>query len=133
MIYFDTNVLVYYCIKQDDRKQRMSQELIEQAIAENNFFISSLVLMEFIFTISKLKKFDEQKDKIDFFKKFIMASIDTNSVLSAYQKCEQFNKCRNISDFVHLEIANKYCKKLVTFDSDFKNLQQYYNVDIEIL
>ena len=120
MIYFDTNVLVYYCINQDDIKQRISQNFIQQAITENNFFISSLVLMEFIFTISKLKK-------------FVKTSIDINSVLLAYQKCKRLNRCRNISDFVHLEIANNYCKKLVTFDSDFKNIQKFFNIEIEIL
>jgi predicted nucleic acid-binding protein len=40
---------------------------------------------------------------------------------------------RKLSDFIYLEIANKYFKKIVTFDNDFKNLQKFYDVEIEIL
>ena len=36
-IYFDTNILVYYCVKQDAKKQEISQKLIEQAIEKDNF------------------------------------------------------------------------------------------------
>ncbi len=133
MIYFDTNILIYYCIKQDETKQKISQKLIYQAIGKNEFFISPAVLMEFIFAISKLKKFKEQRDKVDFFKNFVNSSMSKNIVLSAYEKCQKFNKCRNINDFIHLEIADRYCDKLITFDSDFKNLEAFYDIEIEIL
>ncbi len=64
---------------------------------------------------------------------FSKSNIDKFTILNAYKKCQKFNKCRNINDFIHLEIADKYCDKIVTFDSDFKNLQEFYNVEIEIL
>ncbi len=54
-------------------------------------------------------------------------------VLNSYKNCLKFNKCRNINDFIHLEIANKHCEKIITFNSDFKNLQKFYDIEIEIL
>ena len=133
MLYFDTNILIYYCINQDDVKQKISKYLIENSIRENTFVISSLVLIEFIFTLNKIKKYEEQKDKIEFFKKLTKFSVKKIDVFNAYEKCNKVNKCRNINDFIHLEIANRYCQKLITFDSDFKNLEELYDIKIEIL
>ena len=68
-----------------------------------------------------------------FYKTLCKGEINTEIVIGAYNKCEKLNKCRNINDFIHLEVANRYCEKLVTFDSDFKNLEKFYNIEIEIL
>ncbi len=133
MLFFDTNILIYYCINQDEEKQRISRELIKTSLKNDSFVISSLVLAEFIFTLNKIKKFDEQKDKIEFFKKFTKYSMKKSDVFNAYEKCNKINKCRNINDFIHLEIANKYCQRLITYDSDYKNLGKFYNIKIEIL
>ncbi len=133
MLYFDTNILIYYCINQDEEKQRISKELIKTSLKNGSFVISSLVLTEFIFTLNKIKKFNEQKDKIEFFKKLTKYSMKKSDVFNAYEKCDKINKCRNINDFIHLEIANKYCQRLITFDRDYKNLGKFYNIKIEIL
>ena len=92
-----------------------------------------MVLLEYIFGLSKLKIIDKKSDTIDRYNDFCTSSIDKFIVFNAYKKCQKFGKCRNINDFIHLEIANRYCKKLVTFDSDFKNLQKFYDLEIEIL
>ena len=133
MIYFDTNILIYATIKQDIIKYNQSNNMIKEAILKDKFCISPLVFSEYIFTLSKLKIIEECSDIINFYEKYIKFCIDENSVLEAYNKCHKFGKCRNINDFIHLEIANKYCKKLITFDSDFKNLQNNYDVEIEII
>ena len=133
MIYFDTNILVYNSIEQDFDKTVLSEKLINQAIKNSEFVISSLVLNEFIFTLSKLKIIDECKDKISLYSKFCKFNFNKTNILNAYQKCRKDKKCKNINDFIHLEIANKHCKKIVTFDSDFKNLQKFYDLKIELL
>ena len=63
MIYFDTNVLVYFSIDQDLKKQQIAAKLIKGAIKEEKFFISPLVLIEYIFVLAKLKILNEQKEK----------------------------------------------------------------------
>jgi len=83
--------------------------------------------------LSKLKIIDNCKNEILFYSDFCKFSFNYLDVINAYKKCQKLNKCRNINDFIHLEIANRYCEKLVTFDSDFKNLQKFYDVEIKIL
>ncbi len=133
MIYFDTNVLIYNSIEQDLDKSMLSEKLIKNAIKTNMFVISPLVLSEFIFVLSKLKVIDECKDDIRLYSRFCKFNVNRLDVINAYEKCQKFNKCRNINDFIHLEIADRYCDKLITFDSDFKNLEAFYDIEIEIL
>jgi len=40
---------------------------------------------------------------------------------------------KNINDVIHLKFAEKYCDKLITFDTDFEKLKSYTNLEIEIL
>ena len=133
MIYFDTNVLIYNSIEQDLNKSMLSEKFIKHAIKTNTFVISPLVLSEFIFVLSKQKIIDKCKDDVKLYSHFCKFSINRLDIINAYKKCKKLNKCRNINDFIHLEIANKYCDKIVTFDSDFKNLQGSYDIEIEIL
>jgi len=133
MTFFDTNILVYYTINQDEKKQKLSQSLIFEAIKENRFFISHLVMTEYIFILSKLKVLEENHNKILFFSKFIEHNISTNDLLNAYKICKEIDFCKNINDTIHFVIAQKYCDKLVSFDSDFKKLQNISTIEIEIL
>lgn len=133
MIFFDTNVLVYQSVNQDIAKQQKATSLIENAIDGNKFFISPLVLSEFIFVLAKLKIIDEQKEKIELYRKFSFENIDANSIYEAYKICIKNQTCKNINDIIHLKIAEKYCEKIVTFDSDFKKLQNLANIEIELI
>ncbi|WP_024787380.1 MULTISPECIES: type II toxin-antitoxin system VapC family toxin [unclassified Lebetimonas] len=133
MIYFDTNVLIYNTLNQDEEKYLLAEKLIKDALEHDEFVISSLVISEYIFTLSKLKIINECREHIDFYSKFCQFTFNKHDVLNAYQKCIKLNKCRNINDFIHLETANKFCKKIITFDFDFKNLEKFYNIEIEIV
>jgi predicted nucleic acid-binding protein len=132
MIYFDTNVLVYFSIVQDLKKQQIAAKLIKGAIKDEKFFISPLVLIEYIFVLAKLKILNEQKEKIEFFKIFCNYSITVEDVLRAYAICG-CNDCRNINDALHLTIANKFCREFVTFDSDFKKFEKFSKVKINLI
>jgi len=133
MIFFDTNVLVYYTVNQDEEKQKLSEKLIEKAIEDGLFFISPLVITEYIFVLSKLKIREENNNKILFFSKFIQSKISVSEIMEAYSICQENEFCKNINDAIHLVIARQYCTKLVTFDTDFKRLQRYTDINIEIL
>jgi len=133
VIYFDTNVLVYLSINQDEQKQKKAKEVLAKAIKEKKLFLSSLVLSEFIFVLSKLKILNQQKEKVEFFSKFVFANMNYENVLNAYKQCSLSQKCKNINDFIHFDIASKYCDKLVTFDNDFKKLIDNKMIKIELL
>jgi len=132
MIYFDTNVLVYFSIDQDMSKQKKAKEIIKLAIKNEEFFITPLVLSEYIFVLSKLKILNEQEEKIKFFTNFCHYCISIDDVIKSYGICKQ-NSCRNINDAIHLTVAEKFCKELVTFDADFKKFEKFSKIKINIL
>ena len=131
--FFDTNVLIYFTINQDMQKFEMAQEIILEAIEKDTFFISPMVLSEYIFVLGKYKLTKQHKNKVLLFSKYVESSIDNRLVLDAYHICEEIDFCKNINDIMHLKIAEQYCAKLVTFDTDFKKLQKYTDIEIEIL
>ncbi len=133
MTYFDTNVLVYFTIDQDSDKLEKARCLIFDAIKNDSFFISPLVVSEYIFILSKLKILNFHDDKVELFLKHTKSSIDTDLVKSAYELCKNANFCKNINDVIHLKIAEEHCDRLVTFDSDFKKLKKHTKFDISIL
>ena len=133
MIYFDTNILIYFTIDQGDEKLQKSRDVIFEAIENETFFITPLVLSEYIFVLSKLKILEQHQDKIELFSQYISVSIDKNIVMEAYEICKKIDFCKNINDAIHLSIAQKHCSKLITFDSDFKKLEKFSSVEIEVL
>ncbi len=133
MIFFDTNILVYATIDQGLEKLALSEKYIENAIQNGTFFISPLVFSEYIFILSKLKLIEKHHDDVALFSKFIDGNIDTKITTQAYTLCKKLSFCKNINDAIHLKIAEEYCTKLVTFDSDFKKFEKSTVVEIEIL
>jgi len=131
--FFDTNVLIYFTINQDEEKFVIAEKMIYEAIEKDTFFISPMVLSEYIFVLGKYKLIQEHKNKVLLFSKYVNASIDNKLVLEAYAICEQIDFCKNINDVIHLKVAEEYCQKLVTFNTDFMKLQKYTNIKIEIL
>jgi predicted nucleic acid-binding protein len=132
VIFFDTNVLVYFAINQDRRKQSVAQVSIQQAIENKTLVISPLVMIEFIFVLSKLNQLVEQERTVSFFQQFVKGQIEGDLVLSAYQLCVQHGQGKNINDVIHLKFAEKHCEKIITFDTDFKELQAFSTINIEI-
>lgn len=120
-------------INQGSDKLLRSQSLISKAIENKSFFISPLVMSEYIHILSKLKILDAHANKINIFAQFVSSDMDKEVVLEAYTLCKKVDFCKNINDAIHLKIAEKYCTKLITFDSDFKKLQDYTSIEIEIL
>ena len=133
MIFFDTNVLVYATINQGDEKLALAEQVIEDAIMHNHFLVSPLVISEYIFILSKLKIVDRHHEDIALYTKYTKGSIDKDILLPSYKLCREIDFCKNMNDAMHLKVAEQYCTKLVTFDSDFKKLQHYTNIEIEIL
>jgi predicted nucleic acid-binding protein len=133
VIFFDTNILIYYSVNQSEEKQRISKQIIENAIINKEFYISPLVYNEYIFSLAKLKMIDKSSSRIEYFKSYIQEIPFKALVVEASTLCQNIDFCKNINDIVHLKVAEEYCTKLVTFDSDFKKLKDYTQLEIEIL
>jgi len=131
--FFDTNVLVYFTINQDEYKLATAQKHIYDAIKNDSFVISPMVISEYIFILSKYKIVKQHQDKVDFFSTYIQGSIDKEMTMQAYELCQKIDFCKNINDVLHLKIAEQHCERLATFDSDFKKLERYTSINIEVL
>ena len=60
MIFFDTNILVYSTINIDKNKFEHTGYLIEETLKIQKLFISPLVIIEYVYVLSKMnieKKF----------------------------------------------------------------------------
>ena len=133
MTFFDTNVLVYATIDQGKERLALCEKKIEEAIVNELFAISPLVMSEYIFILSKLKILERHHDDVMLYAKYIQGSFDEALLLSAYDLCKEIDFCKNINDVIHMKTAEEYCQKLLTFDSDFSKLQPYTAMKIEIL
>ena len=135
MIFFDTNVLVYMIIDQDKKKQFISEKLIIKALENDSMIISPLVISELIFILSKLNLSENNilKALKPFYNNSNIYSQDIKMTNEAFELCLKLKTCKNINDAIHLKFAEKYCDKLITFDSDFKKFIPHTNLEIEIL
>jgi len=135
MVYLDTNVLIYASVEQDMAKKERSLELLDVLIGEAKLVLSTLVLQEFAFTMSKLKVENEiiRKD-CDFYLDYVLVEQDVFTLKKAIELCCDEDYCKNINDIIHLLLAEKSkCDRLITFDRDFKRLERYSDIKVEVL
>ena len=135
MVYLDTNVLIYGSVDQSKEKREKSLEIIESLIEKNELVLSTLVLQEFVFTMAKLKIDNKiiQKDS-NFYMNFVTVEHDHILLEKAIAQCCKSDSCKNINDMMHVYLAEKSkCKRLLTFDSDFKNMVTNSRLQIVIL
>ena len=134
MVYIDTNVLIYASIEQDVYKKEKSLDIIEKLVNANELILSPLVMQEYIFTLSKLKV-DREIIEHDtaFYFNFVSENYTKEMLEDALKICLKEKNCKNINDILHMKLASKYATKLLTYDSDFKKLQKYTDINIEIL
>lgn len=134
MHYFDTNILIYSLINQDEDKMLKSQELLRESIKNDHLLISPLTLQEMIFTIAKLKTPKEVIfNSYQFFKKYSKYQIDNTLIQEAFDLCNALNKCQNINDAIHIKFAEKHCTQIFTFDKDFNRFENSLTIKVIIL
>ncbi len=134
MVYVDANVLIYISVDQGEEKREKATKIVRKLIERDELFLSPLTIQEFIFTLAKLKIDLEQiSQDVDYYMDYIQQSVDKSILREAYTLCKEINFCKNINDVIHLKVAEKYCKQLVTFDDDFKKLKKRTNIKIKIL
>ncbi|MGE5342499.1 MAG: type II toxin-antitoxin system VapC family toxin [Candidatus Omnitrophota bacterium] len=134
MLYFDTNVIVYSIVNQDENKLSVSQRLIDEAFEKNSILISPLVLQEMIFTLGKLGVDGRIiEENIDLWSYFSIPGIDNDMIQNALQLCKETKNFKIINDAIHVRFAEKYCTRLITFDNHFNKFKELTYLPIDIL
>jgi predicted nucleic acid-binding protein len=134
MIYFDTDVLVNYCIEQEAAKHQQAINLVRQATDNSLFFISTLSLNELAFALAKLKiRRDEIRDHLRRLLAFEPAAVTHRHIWRATEIAYQVS-FHHSSDCLHTAIAEEFCDELYTFNrSDFQLIQHHTKLKITIL
>ena len=134
MVFFDTNILIYaFCKNLDNKEQQdIALKLFDEAIENQNFIVSELILCEFAFISNKLK---ENKNDIDDNLKFLSTFLkQSNSNIN--QRMTEILKETSLYissfDVNHLAFSEYYNSKLFTFDKGFKKLQNISKIEIDI-
>jgi predicted nucleic acid-binding protein len=133
MILVDTSVLIDAFINQNPARQQIARRSLEQVIEEQALLLSPLILTEFSFVLSKLHLFQQHQNTLEFLDRFVNHSIDKEMLNLSLRRAQQMGSARNINDLMHLAFAERFCNKLISFDSDFKKLQKFTDFEIEIL
>ncbi len=89
MIYFDTDVLVNYLVKQDEDKHEQSIELYQNASSARTFFCSLLCLQETAFVLSGLKA---TEDEIEEMVEDLLTPDTVNYTVAEYRRAVQVAK-----------------------------------------
>jgi len=135
MIFFDTSAVVHSLVLQNVDYQQEATERIRLSIQDNSLLISTLIFSELIFVLGKLNLTSPDIER--YLKLYqnddCCKTISFQIVNDAFILASRLNMHKNINDAVHLKFAEKYCTKLVTFDSDFKKFIPHTNLEIEIL
>lgn len=133
MIYFDTDILVNYCVEQEATKHKQAIQLVEKAITDGLFFMSTLSLNELAFALAKLRLDRDEitKHLTDFY------PLGATSVMLRHsQRAAQIAfkvSFHHMSDCLHTAIAEEFCTELYTYNrSDFQLIEHHTKLRITI-
>ncbi|GAB3489802.1 hypothetical protein GCM10027341_00640 [Spirosoma knui] len=136
MIYFDTDVLVNYCVEQEPIKHQQAIQLIEQAITNGLFFISTLSLNELAFALTKVRvkvSRDEITGHLNDFYLLNPVPVTLEQMQRAAEIAYRVS-FSHMSDCVHTAVAEEFCDRLYTYNrSDFQLIQHHTKLKITIL
>jgi predicted nucleic acid-binding protein len=127
-------MIVYSCVNIGKPRQVYAKQLLEKIIREKDLILSPLVLQEVAFVLYKLRvKKEKIENIIKFYVKYSKGNINNDLVMTAFDLCFEIGNMKLINDVIHLKIAEKYASQINTFDSDFKKLRRYTEMEIKIL
>lgn len=133
MILLDTSVLIDAFVHQNSVKQAQAKKCLEQVIEQQALLLSPLILTEFSFVLSKLNLFNAHQETIDFLQSFVNFEIDRKMLIVSLQRASELGTAKHINDLLHLAYAERFCKKLITFDKDFQKFKHFTHFEIDIL
>lgn len=136
MIYFDTDVLVNFFVKQEkaEHLHPIAIQAMEEATTKGLFFIAIHSLNELGFALAKC---GESRDSIT---SYVSSLYDANPVSVTLDHLKRATKIaykvsfHHTSDCLHTAIAEEYCDELITFNgSEFNLIRHHTKLKITVL
>ncbi|MCF2490561.1 PIN domain-containing protein [Dyadobacter sp. CY347] len=135
MHYFDSDVIFNYVVIQDAVKHDQANHLILEAIAQDQFVISTLVIQEVGYGLARFElKSDAIKYELDYLLSLNITSIQKQHLSRALQLSEAIG-FKHINDCLHAAVAESLnCDLFYTYNkSDFSRIKKLSPLDIIIL
>lgn len=135
MHYFDSDVIFNYVVIQDAVKHEQANKLILEAIAQDQFIISTLVIQEVGYGLARFElKSDLIKYELDYLLSLNITNIHKEHLSRALQLAESIG-FKHINDCIHAAVAESLnCDVFYTYNkSDFRRIQKISSLDIIIL
>ena len=135
MHYFDSDVIFNYVVIQDAVKHEQANKLILEAIAQDQFIISTLVIQEVGYGLARFElKSDLIKYELDYLLSLNITNIHKQHLSRALQLSEAIG-FKHINDCIHAAVAESLnCDVFYTYNrSDFRRIQKISSLDIIIL
>lgn len=134
MVYLDTNVLIYAAVEQGVERKAHCIDLIESLYCQNKLLLSVLSLQELGYTMAKLGVVTQTiRGDILFYNQFVKHDITAELFASAFEIAVKTSKLKSLGDAMHVEYAQRYAAKLITFDKDFNRFKEHTSIVIDIL
>lgn len=135
MKYFDTDVIINAVIEQDAVKHQEAKTLLFNALNDNTFVISTLVIQEIGYALARIGLPTEEIERnLAFFSSLSVYLVEHASLTRGIVLAHQIG-FKNINDCIHTAVAESInCEQLYTYNkSDFKRIQKLTNLKISIL
>ena len=135
MHYFDSDVIFNYVVIQDAVKHEQANKLILEAIAQDQFIISTLVIQEVGYGLARFElKSELIKYELDYLLSLNITNIHKQHLSRALQLSEAIG-FKHINDCIHAAVAESLnCDVFYTYNrSDFRRIQKISSLDIIIL
>ena len=127
--------LINYCVEQGKAKHQEAIFLVEQAIADGLFLISTLSLNELAFSLTKVEKKvgrDEIVGRLNTLYLFNPVPVTLEHMQRAAQIAYKVS-FNHMSDCVHTAVAEEYCTELYTYNrSDFQLIEHHTKLKISM-
>jgi predicted nucleic acid-binding protein len=133
--YFDTDVIINAVIEQDPVKHQEAKDLVFNALNDNTFIISTLVIQETGYALARIGlPVEEIERNLAFFSSLNVCLVEHTS-LNRGIELGRLIGFKNMNDCIHTAVAeNINCEEFYTYNkSDFKRIQRHTNSIINIL
>ncbi|MFC5410739.1 type II toxin-antitoxin system VapC family toxin [Larkinella bovis] len=135
MKYFDTDVIINAVVEQDIVKHQEAKELVFNALNDNTFIISTLVIQETGYALARIGlPVEEIERNLAFFSSLNVCLVE-HAALNRGIELASLVGFKNMNDCIHTAVAESInCEQLFTYNqSDFKRIQKNTSLTISIL
>lgn len=135
MEYFDSDVIFNFLVLQDESKHQEARNLVFNAIKNNQFVISTLVIQEVGYGLARYGLSNEEIEvKLNFLSSQNILGVEPSIIPRAITLAKKID-FKHINDCVHTVIAENLNPEIFyTYNkSDFKRIKKHTKVKIKTL